>query len=53
MQFDIGSSDLDPEEEKARLAEIKKKFMPLLTWLKKQAGDVVRDGLRHVDVSAL
>ena len=36
--------DLDPEEEKDRQAEDKEKFRPLLSWLKEQAQDVVRDG---------
>ena len=43
--------DLDPEEEKARQAEAKEKFKPLLSWLKEQAQDIVRDGSRRVDVS--
>jgi hypothetical protein len=37
-------ADLDPEEEKAIKTETKEKFMPLLSWLKTQAQDVVRDG---------
>jgi hypothetical protein len=45
-------SDLDPEEEKARQAEIKEKYKPLLVWLKKQVENVVRDGSSNVDLSA-
>ncbi|KAH9977725.1 Hsp90 protein-domain-containing protein [Lactifluus volemus] len=41
LQF--GDEDLDPEEEKARQAEIKEKYKPLLVWLKKQVENVVRD----------
>ncbi|KAI0254742.1 Hsp90 protein-domain-containing protein [Lactifluus subvellereus] len=41
LQF--GDEDLDPEEEKARQAEIKEKFKPLLIWLKEQAEGIVRD----------
>ncbi|KAI0268205.1 Hsp90 protein-domain-containing protein [Gloeopeniophorella convolvens] len=41
LQF--GDEDLDAEEEKAKQAETKKKFEPLLTWLKEQAGGIVRD----------
>ncbi|KAH9045350.1 Hsp90 protein-domain-containing protein [Lactarius pseudohatsudake] len=39
----FGDEDLDLEEEKARQAEAKEKFKPLLSWLKEQAQDVVRD----------
>ncbi|KAI0068699.1 HSP90-domain-containing protein [Artomyces pyxidatus] len=39
----FGDEDLDPEEEKEKAQEIKDKFQPLLTWLKNQAGEVVRD----------
>lgn len=39
----FGDEDLDPEEEKARQAEAKEKFQPLLSWLKDQAQDIVRD----------
>lgn len=40
--------DLNPEEEKARQAEDKERFEPLLTWLKEQAVHIVRDGSRRV-----
>lgn len=43
--------DLDPEEEKARQAEAKEKFKPLLSWLKEQAQDIVRDGSCCVNLS--
>jgi hypothetical protein len=43
--------DLDPEEEKARQAEAKEKFQPLLSWLKEQAQDVVRDGSHRIVLS--
>ncbi len=43
--------DLDPEEDKARQADAKEKFQPLLSWLKEQAKDVVRDGSRRVYLS--
>ena len=36
--------DMSPEEEKRQQQELKEKFQPLLTWLKDQAGDVVRSG---------
>lgn len=36
--------DLDPEEEKAQQKMLAEKFKPLLTWLKEQVGEVVRDG---------
>jgi len=39
----FGDEDLDPEEEKVNQLEDKMKFQPLLTWLKEQAQDVVRD----------
>jgi len=39
----FGDEDLNPEEEKARQAEDKEKFEPLLTWLKEQAVHIVRD----------
>jgi len=35
---------LDPEEEQTKQAEIKEKFKPLLSWLKIQVQDIVRDG---------
>lgn len=38
------STDLDPKEEKAKQKELTEQFKPLLTWLKEQAQDVVRDG---------
>jgi len=41
LQF--GDEDLDPEEEKAVKAEMKEKFKPLLSWLKAQTQDIVRD----------
>jgi heat shock protein beta len=41
--LEFGDEDLDPEEEKARRAEVKEKFQPLLSWLKEQAQDIVRD----------
>jgi len=41
--LEFGDEDLDPEEEKARQAEAKEKFKPLLSWLKEQAQDIVRD----------
>lgn len=41
-------ADLDPEEEKARQAEDKEKFKPLLEWLREQVHHVVRDGLRRI-----
>jgi hypothetical protein len=44
-------TDLDAEEEKAMQAEIKEKFTPLLSWLKIQALDVVRDGSHRVGLS--
>ena len=44
-------AELDPEEEKARQAEDKERFMPLLNWLKEQAQDIVRNGSRLVDLS--
>lgn len=46
-----GLTDLDPEDEKAMQAEIKEKFKPLLSWLKIQTGDVVRDGSQLVYLS--
>jgi hypothetical protein len=53
MHFDhTGSSDLDPEEEKAGQTKIKEKFQPLLIWMKKQVENTVRDGSCHVDLSA-
>lgn len=36
--------DESPEEEKAELESLTEKFKPLLTWLKKEAGELVRDG---------
>lgn len=39
----FGDEDLDLEEEKARQVEAKEKFEPLLSWLKEQAKDIVRD----------
>ena len=36
--------DLDPEEEKEQLNDIKERFKPLIMWLKGQASEVVRDG---------
>ncbi|KAA1466486.1 HSP90-domain-containing protein [Dentipellis sp. KUC8613] len=39
----FGDEDLDPEEEKERKADLKEKFAPLLTWIKGQAGETVRD----------
>lgn len=36
--------DESPEEEKAELESFTEKFKPLLTWLKKEAGEIVRDG---------
>ncbi|RXW25137.1 hypothetical protein EST38_g706 [Candolleomyces aberdarensis] len=35
--------DEDPEEEKAEKEALEEKFKPLLTWLKEEAKDVVRD----------
>ncbi|KAI0322433.1 heat shock protein Hsp90 [Amylostereum chailletii] len=39
----FGDENLDPEEEKERLAELKDKFQPLLTWLKGQTNGIVRN----------
>ncbi|TFY72957.1 hypothetical protein EVG20_g20 [Dentipellis fragilis] len=39
----FGDEDLDPEDEKERKADLKEKFAPLLTWIKDQAGETVRD----------
>ncbi|KAF9055246.1 HSP90-domain-containing protein [Hymenopellis radicata] len=39
----FGDEDLDAEEEKALQKEMTEKFQPLLDYLKKEAGDVVRD----------
>ncbi len=36
--------DRDAEDEKEYKKEMAEKFKPLLTWMKDQAGDVVRDG---------
>jgi hypothetical protein len=36
--------DESPEEEKAELESFAEQFKPLLTWLKKEAGELVRDG---------
>jgi hypothetical protein len=47
----IFCTDLDPEEEKALKAETKKKFKPLLSWLKNQAPDIVRDGSHCIVIS--
>jgi heat shock protein 90kDa beta len=44
----IFCADLDPEDEKALKAETKKKFKPLLTWLKSQAPGIVRDGSHRI-----
>lgn len=35
---------LDPEEEKAEKEALEEKFKPLITWLKEEAKDIVRDG---------
>jgi hypothetical protein len=43
-------ADLDPEEEKARQAEDKEKFKPLLQWLREQVHNIVRDGSHRVDI---
>lgn len=43
--------DLNPEEEKAKLAEAKEKFKPLMSWLKEQVQHIVRDGSCRVDLS--
>ncbi|KAF8974761.1 Hsp90 protein-domain-containing protein [Flammula alnicola] len=39
----FGDEDLDPEEEKAQQKELEEKYKPLIEWLKKEAGDAVRD----------
>lgn len=36
--------DLDPEDEKAQQKELEERYQPLTEWLKKQAGDAVREG---------
>lgn len=36
--------DEDPDEEKAELQALTEKFRPLLDWLKKEAGELVREG---------
>ena len=41
-------TDLSPEEEKQQQQELIEKFKPLLTWLKDQAGDVVRSGTNNL-----
>jgi heat shock protein beta len=43
-------TDLSPEDEKAKKAEINEKFKPLMSWLKTQAGGIVRDGSHHTDL---
>ena len=35
---------MSPEEEKEEQKKLTEEYQPLLTWLKEQAGDVVRDG---------
>ena len=35
---------MSPEEEKEEQKRLTEEYQPLLTWLKEQAGDVVRDG---------
>ena len=47
----MGLTDLDPEDEKAKQAEIKEKFTPLSSWLKIQAKDIARDGSHPVGFS--
>ena len=42
--FSFFFQDLDPEEEKEQLNDIKERFKPLIMWLKGQASEVVRDG---------
>ena len=37
-------SELDPEEEKEQQKELSERFKPLITWLKGQAHNIVRDG---------
>ncbi|KAF8913882.1 Hsp90 protein-domain-containing protein [Gymnopilus junonius] len=39
----FGDEDLDPEEEREQQKEHEEKFKPLIEWLKKEAGDAVRD----------
>ncbi|KZT72468.1 HSP90-domain-containing protein [Daedalea quercina L-15889] len=39
----FGDEELSPEEEKAEQNKLTEEYEPLLTWLKQQAGDVVRD----------
>ncbi|KLO10241.1 heat shock protein Hsp90 [Schizopora paradoxa] len=39
----FGDEDKDAEDEKEYKKETAEKFKPLLTWMKEQAGDVVRD----------
>ncbi|KAI0053625.1 HSP90-domain-containing protein [Auriscalpium vulgare] len=39
----FGDEELDPEEEKEQRETVNDKFKPLLTWIKDQAGNVVRD----------
>lgn len=40
-------TELSPEEEKEEQKRLTEQYQPLLTWLKEQAGDVVRDGKGH------
>lgn len=45
--------DKDAEDEKEYKKEMAEKFKPLLTWIKEQAGDVVRDGELLSELSML
>lgn len=37
-------TEMSPEEEKEEQKKLTEQYQPLLTWLKEQAGDIVRDG---------
>ncbi|KAJ3555888.1 hypothetical protein NM688_g2333 [Phlebia brevispora] len=39
----FGDEDADPEEEKERQQVLTEQYKPLLEWLKKEAGEIVRD----------